>query len=77
MLVKRGLALLEEAYRAGGGIYESLKNAADDSRNILWLKVEKKSEMILYLLIVYIVLFCVSSHNTPYVNDLYTRCGKN
>jgi len=57
MLVKRGLALLEEAYRAGGGIYESLKNAADDSRNILWLKVEKKSEMIIYLLIVYIAFF--------------------
>jgi flagellar protein FlaJ len=57
MLVKRGLALLEEAYRAGGGIYESLKNAADDSRNILWLKVEKKSEMIVYLLIVYIAFF--------------------
>ena len=56
-LIKRGMSLLQEAYRAGGGVYESLKNAADDSRNMLWLKVEKKNEMVIYLMIVYIAFF--------------------
>jgi len=56
-LIRRGLSLLQEAYRAGGGVYESLKNAADDSRNLLWLKIEKKNEMVVYLMIVYIAFF--------------------
>lgn len=56
-LIKRGMSLLQEAYRAGGGVYESLKNAADDSRNMFWLKTEKKNEMIVYLMIVYIAFF--------------------
>ncbi len=56
-LIRRGFSLLQEAYRAGGGVYESLKNAADDSRNLLWLKIEKKNEMVAYLMIVYIAYF--------------------
>jgi len=56
-LIKRGMSLLQEAYRAGGGVYESLKNAADDSRNMFWLKTEKKNEMVVYLMIVYIAFF--------------------
>jgi len=56
-LIRRGLSLLMEAYRAGGGVYESLRNASDDARNMFWLKIEKKNEMVIYLMIVYIAFF--------------------
>lgn len=56
-LIRRGLSLLQEAYRAGGGVYESLRNASDDARNMFWLKIEKKNEMVVYLMIVYIAFF--------------------
>lgn len=56
-LIRRGLSLLQEAYRAGGGVYESLRNASEDARNMYWLKVEKQNEMVAYLMIVYIAFF--------------------
>lgn len=56
-LIERSISLIEEANKAGGKISDILVTAANDAREIKWLQMERRKEIVTYVTIVYVSFF--------------------
>lgn len=56
-LIKRSISLITEAERAGGDVTEILNAASKDAREIKNLEAERKSNMAMYVVIIYVSFF--------------------
>lgn len=56
-LIKRSISLITEAERAGGDVTEILNAAAKDAREVKGLEKERKGNMAMYVVIIYVSFF--------------------
>ncbi|PTD93637.1 secretion system protein [archaeon SCG-AAA382B04] len=56
-LIKRAVSLITEAERAGGDVTEILNAASTDAREIKKLESERKANMAMYVVIIYVSFF--------------------
>ncbi len=56
-LIKRSISLITEAERAGGDVTEILNAAAKDAREVKTLEKDRKADMAMYVVIIYVSFF--------------------
>lgn len=75
-IIKRGVALIIEAFRSGGSISEALEVSAMHITEMKYLEKERRSNMTVYLLVIYVaffVFFLQMLYSTSYFYHLYLK----